>query len=118
MPTVLGGVALLGLSLVLAGSAGAGHGQAGAGLLVLGLGWSACLVAGSTLLSESVPEAVRTSVQGTADLFMGLAGATAGAAAGVALSLLGYGGLNAAAALLLLPVVVLALRPSARPAAA
>ena len=52
-------------------------------------------------------------MQGVADLLMGLAGAVAGAAAGVALGVLGYGGLNLAAAVLLVPVVLLALGVSA-----
>ena len=107
LPTISLGVLLLAASLVLAGSSQSSHGRAGAGLLVLGLGWSACLVAGSTLVSESVPEAVRTAVQGVSDLVLGLSGALAGALAGVGLGLLGYGGLNAAAAVLLVPVVVL-----------
>lgn len=106
-PTIALGVALLAGSLAVAGSSQSSQGRAGLGLMLLGLGWSACLVAGSTLLSESVPEQVRTSVQGVADLLMGLSGAVAGAAAGVGLGLLGYGGLNAAAAFLLIPVMVL-----------
>ena len=58
-------------------------------------------------MSESVPDETRTSVQGVIDLVMGLAGAGAGAGAGVLLGVLGYGGLNAAAAALQLPVAVL-----------
>lgn len=110
--TVLLGLALLAASLAVAGTSEDSHSRAGVGLLLLGLGWSACLVAGSTLVSESVPETVRTAVQGVSDLAMGLSGALAGAAAGVALGLIGYGGLNAAAAVLLVPVAVLALRRS------
>lgn len=108
IPTVLLGLALLAVSLVVAGGSQSSHGRAGMGLLVLGLGWSACLVAGSTLVTESVPDQVRTAVQGVSDLLMGLSGALAGALAGVALGLVGFAGLNAAAALLLAPVVVLA----------
>lgn len=105
--TILVGLVLLGASTATAGTAGPAAAQTGAGLLLLGLGWSACLVAGSTLVSESVPDAARTSVQGATDLVMGLAGAAAGAGAGVLLSRLGYGGMNAAAAALLLPVAAL-----------
>lgn len=113
-PTILLGVALLATSLALAGTAGAGHRQSGLALLLLGLGWSACLVAGSTLVTESVSADVRTSVQGMTDLGMGLAGAAAGAAAGVVMSIYGYPGLALAAAALLLPVPVLAARAGAR----
>lgn len=114
-PTIGLGVALLAGSLAVAGTSQSSHGRAGLGLMLLGLGWSACLVAGSTMVSESVPDDVRTSVQGVADLLMGLSGAAAGALAGVALGMIGYGGLNAAAALLLTPVVLLALRAGRRP---
>ena len=111
VPTIVGGVALLVAALVLGGLAGpTAHGLVGVALTLLGLGWSACLVAGSTLLSESVPEHVRTSVQGTSDLAMGLAAAVAGALAGPVLAAAGYPGLTAAAGLLLVPVVVLAAR--------
>lgn len=115
VPTVMLGVGLLAGSLVVAGTAQSSQGRAGIGLMLLGLGWSACLVAGSTIVSESGPDAVRTSVQGVADLLMGLSGAVAGALAGVALGLVGYGGLNAAAALLLTPVVLLAVAAARGP---
>ncbi|TAL13592.1 MAG: MFS transporter, partial [Frankiales bacterium] len=114
-PTIALGVVLLAGSLAVAGTSQSSHDRAGLGLMLLGLGWSACLVAGSTMVSESVPDDVRTSVQGVADLLMGLSGAAAGALAGVALGLVGYGGLNAAAALLLTPVVLLALAAGRRP---
>jgi hypothetical protein len=74
------------------------------------VGWSCAVVAGSTLLSESVPEPTRPGVQGTADLAMNVCGALAGAGSGVGLAELGYGGLNAAAAVLVLPVLLLLLQ--------
>ena len=49
----------------------------------LGLGWSATMVAGSTLRSESIPGELRASAQVLSDLVMGLAGAAAGALSGV-----------------------------------
>lgn len=55
----------------------------GVGLVLLGLGWSAALVAGSTLLSESVPLPVRPGAQGLADVAMNLSGAAGGVAAGL-----------------------------------
>ncbi len=77
------------------------------GLILLGLGWSAGLVAGSTLIAESVPAAERPGVQGFADLLMNLAAATTGGLSGVILGLVGYGGLSAIAALLVaLPLVL------------
>jgi hypothetical protein len=44
--------------------------------------WPATMVAGSTLLSESIAVELRASAQGLSDLVMGLAGATAGAVSG------------------------------------
>ena len=75
-------------------------GQIGLGLFLLGLGWSLCTVAASTLLSESAPSSARTDVQGAADLVMGLMAAAAGALAGVIVGWLGYPALNVFAALL------------------
>jgi MFS family permease len=82
--------------------------QVGIALTLLGLGWSCCVVAGSTLLSESVPGEVRIPAQGTSDLVMGIAAAVAGALAGPVLAAAGYAKLSLLAAVLLLPVMVLA----------
>ncbi|SSC24330.1 Major facilitator superfamily protein, partial [Klenkia terrae] len=105
------GVGLLAAALVVGALAPAeARGWVTVSMLLLGLGWSAALVAGSTLLSESVPAEVRTSVQGTSDLVMGLAGAGAGALAGPVLAAGGYPSVAVAAAVLLVPVVVLLAR--------
>ena len=81
------GVIALGTGLLLtacavAGTAGQAPRQLAAGLLILGLGWSATLVSGSTLLSDAIPTERRASAQGFADLAMGLAGASARGAVG------------------------------------
>ncbi len=101
-PVVLGaGAAVLLAALLLAGTAPAGASyQIGAGLFLLGLGWSLCTVAASTLLSESAPLDARTDVQGVADLTMGLVAAAAGALGGVVVGSLGYAALNVFAAVL------------------
>jgi len=65
--------------------------QLGFGLFLLGLGWSCTLIAGSTLLSESVETELRPSSQGASDLLMNLMGAGGGAMAGVIIGTLGYG---------------------------
>ena len=110
VPAITIGVGLLLCSLLVGGFGGAGdHARVGVALTLLGLGWSCCLVAGSTLVSESVPETVRTSVQGASDLVMGIAGASAGALAGPVLATAGYPTLTLGASLLLVPVVVLVL---------
>lgn len=106
------GIVLLLAACAVAGAA-SGHDSArlAAGLALLGLGWSACIVAGSTLLSESVPDHVRASAQGLADLTMGLAGAAAGGLSGVVVAWRGYPGLALLAAVATLPLVAMLLLP-------
>jgi len=95
-----GSVVLL-LALLLAGTAPMGASvRIGAGLFLLGLGWSLCTVAASTLLSEGSPLSARTDVQGVADLTMGLVAAAAGALGGLVAGAFGYGALTFVAALL------------------
>ena len=75
-----------------------------------GLGWSFGLVAGSTLLAESLSAEVRPRAQGFSDLAMNLGAASAGALSGMVLAMVGFGGLNLFAALFTVPVFVLAIR--------
>ncbi|KUF14269.1 MFS transporter [Streptomyces silvensis] len=102
-------VGLLGCAALLAGTAGSNHGQTAAGLFLLGLGWSAGLVAGSALLTDSVPQAARAAAQGLSDLTMNAAAGVGGAVAGLVVARASYGWLNLGAALLLLPLAGLAL---------
>jgi MFS family permease len=105
VPVLVGAQLVLLCAVALAGTSGAGSSVAlTLGLFLLGLGWSGALVAGSTLLSESVSEQARPGVQGTADFVMGICGAAGGALAGVVVGLWGFGLLNALAALLVVPV--------------
>jgi MFS family permease len=110
-PVILVGVALLLVACLVAGTAGHHSGQLSAGLFLLGLGWSGTMVAGSTLLSESVPQPVRPSAQGLSDLVMGLAGASSGAVSGLVVAGSGYPTLNLLAAVATVPLLALALRP-------
>jgi MFS family permease len=110
-PVILGGVALLVAACAVAGTAGHDTARLSAGLVLLGLGWSGTMVAGSTLLSESVPARVRPAAQGLSDLTMGLAGAVAGALSGFIVNLAGYPTLTLLAAIVTAPLVALALRP-------
>jgi MFS family permease len=109
-PVILGGTVLLLASCALAATAGHDSRRLAAALLVLGLGWSATMVAGSTLLSESVPPELRTSAQGLSDLTMGLAGASAGALSGLVVHMWGYTTLAIAAGLATLPFMARAAR--------
>lgn len=102
-------VALLACAALLAGTAGAGHGQTAAGLFLLGLGWSAGLVSGSALLTDSVPAPARAAAQGLSDLTMNTSAGIGGAAAGLIVAQASYGWLNLIAACLLLPLGALAL---------
>ncbi|MFJ6270393.1 MFS transporter [Pseudarthrobacter oxydans] len=90
---------MIGFTLLIAAVAVAGFGQASTaavavGLVLLGLGWSAATVSGSTLLAESVAQESRVAVQGVSDMLMGAAGAVGGAVSGLVLSWTGYLGLN------------------------
>ncbi len=106
-PVIVAGFALLLGACALAGSAGHQQAALAGGLMLLGLGWSATMVAGSTLLSESVSGELRASAQGLADLTMGLAGASAGAISGVIVEAWGYPTLTGLAAIATAPLMVL-----------
>jgi MFS family permease len=91
VPVLLAGMALLLASAVLAGTAGHRVWQVSVALFLLGLGWSCGLVAGSALVSESVPIEGRTAVQGLSDLLMNVCGATGTIIAGAIVGGLSYG---------------------------
>ena len=108
-PVIFAGIGLLLAACAVAGGAGYDNARLGAGLFLVGLGWSCTMVAGSTLLSESVPLELRASAQGLSDLIMGLAGASAGALSGVVVSAWGYPVLAVVAAMTTVPLIVLAI---------
>jgi MFS family permease len=105
--TMAAGAIVLLVSLYLSGTAPMGASwRIGIGLFLLGLGWSLCTVAGSALLTEATPIDARTGVQGAADLVMNATAAAAGAGAGLIVDHLGFGSLNAFAAVLVSGVVI------------
>lgn len=106
-PVIAGGIAVQLTACALCGTAGHDTPTLAAGLMLLGLGWSGTMVAGSTLLSESVPVEMRAAAQGLSDLSMGLAGATAGAVSGVVVDSWGYPTLTLLAAVATVPLMVL-----------
>ena len=67
------------------------------GLFLLGLGWSASTVGGSSLLAATLPTTEKTNVQGLSDSLMNLSGAFGGATSGTILALVAFSGLNGAA---------------------
>ncbi|MCF3125219.1 MFS transporter [Streptomyces luteocolor] len=109
-------VGLLACAALLAGTAGASHGQTAAGLFLLGLGWSAGLVSGSALLTDSVPQPARAAVQGLSDLTMNAAAGIGGATAGLIVAQASYGWLNLVGACVLLPLAALAIRRAVKKA--
>lgn len=118
IPTIGIGLAILASAMTVAALApDNAHGLTATALALLGLGWSACLVAGSTLLSRSVPEDIRTSAQGLSDLTMGAFASIAGTAAGPILAVLGFHWLAVLCGMLLIPVALLAATTRPVPAA-
>ena len=60
------------------------------GLYLLGLGWSFGMVAGSALLTESIPAEERVSAQGAADLMAAIVSGVAALASGLVLDMAGF----------------------------
>lgn len=107
---ILSGVLMLLAACAVAGTAEHDTTRLAIGLVLLGLGWSATMVAGSALLSASIGADMRPSAQGLSDLVMGLAGASAGALSGVVVQAFGYPALTLAAAIMTLPLWAMVLR--------
>ena len=107
--TVLLGQVIFLVSLIISGIGQYDYWLVFIGLFFLGLGWSAATVSASALISEVLPTGERTKVQGFSDTLMNLSGAFGGAIAGVILVNFTFGGLNAAA---LIPVVLIVIASS------
>lgn len=82
----------------------------GIGLFLLGLGWSFTLIAGSTLLSETVSFEMRPSTQGASDLVMNLMGAGGAAIGGVIIGFFSYAALCFATGLVVVGLGIWSLR--------
>jgi len=79
-------------------------------LILLGLGWSLAMVAGSALLTEWAPLHLRTRLQGRSDALTTLAGASGAGLAGVVMNWQGYSTLSwiaTALAAAMIPVAVM-----------
>ncbi|MFC7850564.1 MFS transporter [Arthrobacter sp. NPDC057388] len=94
----LAGLLTLLAAVALAGLASHSMGSVTVGLVLLGLGWSATTVAGSTLLVATLTPAERVPVQGFSDATMSLAGAVGSALAGPVMGMAGYSGISGLAA--------------------
>jgi MFS family permease len=104
----LAAVLLLTAAAVCSVSASRDTALLGTGLVLLGLGWSAGLVAGSALLTESVPLAVRPGAQGMSDVTMNVSGAVGGVVSGLIVAGASFSVLGMAAAVLVVPFLVAA----------
>ncbi len=111
--TVLIGMAILIAAMALTGLLPQHMPAVTAGLILLGLGWSAATVAGSTLLVSALTPAQRVPAQGFSDATMSLAGALGSAAAGPVMGLIDYPGISAIAAALIATATITLLRLSA-----
>jgi MFS family permease len=80
------------------------------GLFLNGVGWNFAFVAASALLTDALSPAERASIQGLADLVMGLLGAFGSAAGGFILGTLGFGVLNALGAAVIVGGLAVGLR--------
>ncbi len=109
------GAAILILAVMLAGLApGSDRLLVILALFLNGVGWNMAFVAGSALLTDALAPNERASVQGLADLFMGLMGALGSATGGMILGIWGFAILNAVGAVLVLgPLTVTLLRRQA-----
>lgn len=120
VPVLLIGMVLLaGASALAAVSAPHHVARLTVALFLLGLGWSFGLVAGSAMLTESVPPERRPAVQGLSDLLMNGGAAIGGLAAGTIVTVFSYGVLATCATILVLPMtaaLVLSVRERREPA--
>ena len=95
LPVIAAGGLVLVAALALAGLVpGSAHALVMLGLFLNGIGWNLAFVAGSALLTDALAPAERTSIQGLADLVMGLMGALGSAAGGMVLGAWGFLALN------------------------
>jgi MFS family permease len=90
VPAIATGACILLAGCVVTALAGHAPSLLFAGLLLLGLGWSFGLVAGSALLSERVSVGQRVGVQGVTDLCMSACGGIAGFGSGFVKHALGF----------------------------
>lgn len=79
-------------------------------LFLLGLGWSASIIGGSTLLTQSVGATSRVPLQGAVDSLMNFGAAGLAALAGPVLAFGGFFAVNIMAACVLVPFVLIGVR--------
>ncbi|PRO66172.1 MFS transporter [Alkalicoccus urumqiensis] len=105
--TAAAGIILL-LSGLLAAASGGSFILITAALMLLGLGWNIGLISGTAMIVDHAPLDERAAVQGKADIFVALSGASGGALSGMVAAGTGFPGLaviGGLLSLLLIPVV-------------
>ena len=113
LPMVGMGMGVTLVALLLSGTAPAdGYLALAAGLFMLGLGWSFCFVAGSSMLFAAAPADVRQVVEGWADSAIWTMVMIGSVGAGMLMSGIGYSLLNLVAAgpMLLIVLLVVSVR--------
>lgn len=117
------GAVVLGSGTVAAVVAGYVPGLVFVGLFLLGVGWNFAFIAGSALLTESLPAKERVGAQGLSDAMMGALGAAAASSSGFVKAMAGFhwlANLATIAAVLILAAAVhvdrLRLEPAESPA--
>ncbi|MFE2582074.1 MFS transporter [Streptomyces sp. NPDC059378] len=102
------GVTLLAAGILAAAAPGDSVALLALALALLGLGWNFGLVAGTAIITDTVPLATRARTQGLVDVSIAIAGATGGMTSGIMVAATGYPALALTAgilALALLPAV-------------
>ena len=102
----LGGFVLMAALSVAGLVPGSDSGLVMLGLFLNGVGWNLAFVAGSALLTDALSPAERASVQGLADLMMGMMGALGSATGGMVLGFWGFAALNALGAVCMVAPMV------------
>jgi MFS family permease len=106
IPMIFGGLLILASSAIIAPLSKSGIILAFA-LFLLGLGWNFCYVAGSTLLSTTLPQNAKGKIQGVNDSLIAAIAGTGSLAAGPLFSLGGYFALSMTGLLITLLLSVL-----------
>lgn len=105
VPAMAAGTVLVAVSCVLSPAASTSVVTMFVAMFTLGVGWALAIIAGSTLLSDSVPAVHRVHAQGTADLVTAFAGGLASVLYGVALGRIGFGAVALVSLVLTVPVL-------------
>lgn len=109
VPVIVGGGVVLLVSALLVVGVEEHDWRLTTGLVLLGVGWSAGLVAGSALLAGGVADEHRTTVQATSDVSMNVGGALGGAVGGAVVAVASFSALAVVSAVLLVGYLALVL---------